>query len=90
MGTFKDLAGDVIGAVNTLVALFAVFLWLALIWIAFWFFIIKGSDENARAEGRNALLFGFLTALIFTGVWGIIFLLQRVFNFAGIPEFTVF
>jgi succinate dehydrogenase/fumarate reductase cytochrome b subunit len=85
---FKELSTLITGTLIPL--MFAVAL-LVFLWGAIKYFIIGGSDETKRAEGRQLMLYSVIAFVLMVSIWGIVAFVQQVFGIDGnnrvnIPE----
>lgn len=74
---FIDLIGQLIVLLAG-IALFG-FLWGVLK------YIVNGAKPEKRAEGKKFILYGLLSLLVITSLWGFVLMLQRTFGFAETP-----
>ena len=81
--TFKTLADSIVSALNTYIvpAIFAL-VFLAFVWGVARYFIIGGSDEGARAKGRQFVLWGLFGVTALVALWGIVNLLLSTLGIA--------
>ncbi len=56
---------------------------LLFIWGVIKYFIIGGSDEGARAEGRSYMIYGLIGLTLLVAVWGVVNLLIIMLGFGG-------
>jgi hypothetical protein len=55
---------------------------LALVFF-FWglaLFIFKADDENARAKGKQVMLWGIIALFVIVSIWGIVLIMRQVFG----------
>lgn len=48
-------------------------------------FIAAAGDESARAEGKTKMIWGIVGLFIIVSVWGLVALLQGIFDFGADP-----
>jgi hypothetical protein len=85
--TFKDFIGNsssgVVGVLNSYIvpAIFAL-IFLIFLWGLAQYFIIGGSDDAARAKGRQLALWGVIGIVVLVALWGIISILLSTLGIA--------
>lgn len=80
--TFKTFVDAIIDIGNTIVIpiIFAL-AFIVFIWGVFKYFILHGSEEEARAEGRKFILWGLLGMALLFSVWGVLNILLSTLGF---------
>lgn len=83
--TFAQFIGSgstgVIGAINTIVIpVIIALMFIAFVWRAVYYFFLHGDNEEMRAQGRQAAIWGVLAMAIAFGVWGLLYILLSTLN----------
>ena len=81
--TFASFVTGLIGAINTIVVpvIFAL-AFLVFVWGVVKYFFFNGSDETARTEGKQFMLWGILGLALLFSVWGLVNLLLSTLGIA--------
>ncbi|MFZ1987509.1 MAG: hypothetical protein WAV21_00525 [Minisyncoccia bacterium] len=86
----NDLGQQIIDIINTIVVplIFAV-AFVVFIWGVFQFFIVGGSDEEARGKGRDLMIWGLIGFFVMVSVWGLVNILVGTFdlNTGAAPDY---
>jgi hypothetical protein len=78
--TFKTFVEDVVGVLNSyVVPIIIALIFLFFVWGIAKSFILDGSDQ-ARAQGRQFVLWGIIAIAVLLGVWGIVNMLLSTLN----------
>lgn len=79
--TFKTLIESIVGALNTyVVPLVLALIFLIFLWGAAKYFFIQGDNDQARAKGRQLILWGVIAFVVFFALWGIVNILLSTLN----------
>ena len=79
--TFKTFIESIVGALNTyIVPLILALILLMFAWGAAKYFFIQGDNDQARAKGRQLILWGIIALVAFLALWGIVNLLLSTLN----------
>ena len=79
LGFFDDLVSSVQGIVDLLIPLIVTLAVLFFFW-GLAVFILNAGDEEARAKGRNIMVWGIIALFFIVAVWGIVRLLATIFG----------
>lgn len=77
----------VVQIVNPIILLLAAAAFVLFLWGGFQF-IRKAGDETARAEGRQAIMWGLIGLVIIFGAYGIINVATNTFNLAPVTKIS--
>ncbi len=76
-----DLGATVIGIINTvIVPLIFALAFVVFIWGVFKFFILGGSDSEARESGKGLMIWGLIGFFVMVSVWGLVNLFVNTFD----------
>ena len=77
----QDLGATVIGIINNVVVpLIFALAFVVFIWGVFKFFILGGSDSEARASGQGLMIWGLIGFFVMVSVWGLVNLFVGTFD----------
>ncbi|MBL1434331.1 hypothetical protein COB87_002060 [Candidatus Wolfebacteria bacterium] len=86
----EDLASDIITFINeTLIPLVFALALIVFIWGLFQSFIIGGTNEEKRAEGKQLMMWGIIAFAVMVSVWGLVNILTGTLdldNTVDLPE----
>ncbi len=84
---------SIVGFINTYVVpfIFAVG-FIVFIWGVFQYFILGGSNEEKREEGKKLVMWGIIAFVVMLSLWGLVNLLVASFGFGGqnVPKLPTF
>ncbi len=85
--TYFDVGAGGINAIidQILIPLVIALAVLVFLWGVFKAFILGGTDEGKRAEGRQLMLWGIIAFVVMVGIWGVIELVQVLFGVDSNP-----
>ena len=81
------LSRVIVQIINPIILLLAAGAFVVFLWGVFQF-VRDAADQNARAKGRQAILWGLVGLVIIFGAYGIINLALGTFNLAPIQKVT--
>lgn len=84
-----DAAGVITNIINgVLVPMIFAIAFLVFIWGIVQYFLLGAKDEEARAKGRDYILYGIIAFFVMVSVWGLVNILVGTFNLSsGGPSF---
>ncbi len=78
---------DILSLINNfLVPLIIALAVLVFLWGVFKAFILGGTDEGKRAEGRKLMLWGIIAFVVMVALWGVVSLVTDLFGLGGTNE----
>ena len=86
----QEIGSTVIDIINTvLVPLIFAIAFIVFLWGVFQYFILGGSDEEKKEQGRSLMIYGLIGFFVMVSVWGLVNLLVGTFNFnsSAPPQF---
>jgi hypothetical protein len=79
--TFKTFIESIVDALNIyVVPLILALIFLAFIWGVANYFFLQGANDQARAKGRQLILWGVVGMVVLLGLWGIVNLALSTLN----------
>ncbi len=82
--TLEERAQSFIGFINgTLVPLIFAVAFLVFIWGVFNYFILGGSNEEKRNEGKSFVMYGVIGFVVMMTVWGLVNIVKNSLDFGG-------
>ncbi len=77
----QDLGTTIIGIINNvIVPLIFALAFVVFIWGVFRFFILGGSDGEARESGKGLMIWGLIGFFVMVSVWGLVNLFVGTFD----------
>ncbi len=81
LGYVDDSGNNIVALINDfLIPLVIAIAVLVFLWGVFKAFILGGSDEGKRAEGRKLMLWGIIALVVIVSLWGIVNLVMTLFG----------
>jgi hypothetical protein len=84
INNLTDVGQFIINVINNILVpvLFAV-AFIVFLWGAFKAFIVGASDDTAKEQGKNLMLWGLIGFFVMISIWGLVNILTNTVNFGN-------